>query len=58
MDEILAVEKIKRAQHELQLALSLIKKGKFRDSIKHLDEAKDSSISSIHLIYAELEGGE
>jgi len=61
MDQILATERIHRAKAELDKALRLIEEGQLRDSIKHLDFSKDSTIAAIHLTQAEiseLEGGE
>ncbi|MGZ9868189.1 hypothetical protein ACU3L3_07180 [Priestia endophytica] len=51
----MAVEKIHKVIEAANKALELIENGKVRNSIKHLDEMKDSSIGAIHLALAELE---
>ena len=51
---MLIVEKIHKIMEEAQTALELIQSGevdKIRESIKHLDEVKDSNFAATHLAW-------
>ncbi|WP_158512803.1 hypothetical protein [Priestia filamentosa] len=48
---MLIVEKLHKVIEEAQTALELIESGKVRDSIKHLDEVKDSNFAATHLAW-------
>ncbi|MGG0308296.1 hypothetical protein ABEY43_07220 [Priestia megaterium] len=58
LKESMSLEKLYKARYELDIAIQLVESGQLRESKKHIDENKDQSIGAIHLINAELEGGE
>ena len=58
LEDLMALKKLHKVQQELNKAIELINMGLLRDSKKHIDFVKDGAIGAIHLIDAELEGGE